>query len=240
MSAVSRAWATSADAIPAPEPRPRSRGSVATPTTSLISSPSTSTGWCEPDGHRLAVLDRDHHHRAAGRDPLAQRGGAGGRLGRGVQRRVADVGRGRPGGRTRSRRPAGSAAARVVGAHDVEPDTGREQQLDRVGGDQQRQLVDHQTRRHGPRRRPPASTRAPTPGAGRPAASCSGDAARTSSAVTAAAARAGSRRVGPGRFAERDVERAGRPRSARPGAARRRSSARCSRAAPGGSAQPAP
>ena len=48
MSAVSVACATSAEVMPAPSPRPRSRGSVATPTTSLTSVPSTSTGWCDP------------------------------------------------------------------------------------------------------------------------------------------------------------------------------------------------
>ena len=80
-SAVSFACATRAEARPAPSPRPRSRGRVATPTTSLTSVAVDVERLVRAHGDRLAVLDGDHHHGAAGGDPLAQRGGAGERLG---------------------------------------------------------------------------------------------------------------------------------------------------------------
>ena len=113
MSAVSRACATSAEAMPGAEPAP------AQPRQGRHADDLADLGAVDvdrlvgADGDRLAVLDGDHHHRAAGGDPLAQHGRPGARLGgRRPRGRSPHVGGDRPGGRTRWRRPAGSAAAR--------------------------------------------------------------------------------------------------------------------------------
>ena len=163
-SAVSVACATSAEVMPAPSPRPRSRGSVATPTTSLTSVPSTSTGWCEPTATGSPFSTATIITVRPVGDPLAQDG-----------RRApwppascpagtsADV-RGAAGvGEGGRRDPLVARQLGVVGADDVEPDARRQQQLDRVDGDQQRQLLDGEPGGAGGRGASPASARAPTP-----------------------------------------------------------------------------
>ena len=147
MSAVSRACATSADAMPAPSPRPRSRGRVATPDgTSLTSLPSTSTG-CGTRPPRLAVVDGDHHDRAAGRDPLAQDRSAGVGLGGVLQRPTLDVHAAAGMGEGDRRDLLVAGQLRVVGADEVERRTPAGS-ISSTGSTatQQRQLVDAEPR----------------------------------------------------------------------------------------------
>ncbi len=149
-------------ARPGPRPARRPvRGPAAAagwrhPTTSLTSSPSTSTGWCEPTatGHPRSTATIITVR------PAAIRSRSDGRAGR------APRATGPAGASPTSARPPGCAKAiaatrwysrqlGVVGAHEVEPHPGREQQLDRVGRHQQRQLVHRQPRSAGGRRRAP-------------------------------------------------------------------------------------
>ena len=196
--------------MPAPSPRPRSRGQGGHADDLADLGAVDVDRLVRADGHRLAVLDRDHHHRAAGGDPLAQRRGPGARLGRGVQRHVADVGGAAGVGEGGRPRPAGSAAAR--GRRRPRGRGGRRPAAAARPG--RRRPAAAAPRPSSPAARAAAAVSGERSGthssaAGRPASSCRATAARTSSAVTGPAPGARPGRVGPGGVADRDVEGAG-------------------------------
>ena len=146
--------------------------------------PSTSTGWCEPTatGSPFSTATIITVRPVAIRSRSAAVAAA--RLGRGVQRRLPDVGTAARVGEGDRGHPLVARQLGVVGADDVEPDPGRQQQLDRVGGHQQRQLVDAQAGRAGRGGDLGRALGDPLHGAGRPGRLLQGDGGRTSSAVT--------------------------------------------------------
>jgi hypothetical protein len=99
----------------------------------------------------------------------------------------------------------------VLGAHDVEPDAGREQQLDRFVGHQQREHVDLQPGRAGRGGHLGRALRDPLQGAGQPGGVLQVQSgAHVGDGHRRVGAPPGAGRIGPGGIAERDVEGAGR------------------------------
>ena len=213
MSAVSRACATSAEVMPAPSPRPRQpgQGRDADDLADLGAVDVDAAGGSRPRPARRSrrrpssPCGRWRSARAAPPSGAARRR----RCPRGTSSRTSRAAA--RGGRTRWRPPTGSAAScGIVGADDVEPDAGRQQQLDRVDGDQQRQLLHGQARPRAPRPRSPGERSGiHSSGAGQPGRLLQRDGGADVVRRHRPGARPRARRVGPGGLTDRDVERAG-------------------------------